>query len=250
MRVLVAEDKPAMADLLARALHRNGHSVLVAYDGQQALDLGRCEDCDVMLLDLMLPRVDGFTIIRTLRAERRTTPTLIISARDAPADIIEGLDSGADDYLTKPFALDVLLARVRALSRRLPVSAPASFVFEDLVLDRRTHEIHRNGRTTALTRTEFALLDLLMRRAGSIVTYDALIEAGWGFEGNVKESTLYVFIRMLRAKIGEPQILKTTRSAGYMIRKCDTASPSRSTSLSGFPQSFSADSSLLARPSN
>jgi DNA-binding response OmpR family regulator len=218
MKVLVAEDKPAMADLLTRALRREGHSVLVANDGQEALDLGRCGGCDVMLLDLMLPRVDGFTIIRTLRAERSTTPTLIVSARDALSDIIEGLDSGADDYLTKPFALGVLLARVRALSRRLPVSAPANLVLQDLVLDRSRHEIRRNGRTNALTRTEFALLDLLMRRVGSIVTHDALIHAGWGFEGDVKESTLYVFIRMLRAKIGEPQLLKTARSIGYTMR--------------------------------
>lgn len=218
MKVLIAEDKPAMADLLTRALRREGHSVLVANDGQEALELGRCGGCDVMLLDLMLPRVDGFTIIRTLRAERSTTPTLIVSARDAMSDIIEGLDSGADDYLTKPFALGVLLARVRALSRRLPVSTPANLVFEDLVLDRSTHEIRRNGRTTALTRTEFALLDLLMRRVGSIVTHDALIHAGWGFEGNANESTLYVFIRMLRAKIGEPQLLKTARSVGYTMR--------------------------------
>jgi DNA-binding response OmpR family regulator len=218
MKVLVAEDKPAMADLLTRALRREGHSVLVANDGQEALDLGRCGGCDVMLLDLMLPRVDGFTIIRTLRAERSTTPTLIVSARDALSDIIEGLDSGADDYLTKPFALGVLLARVRALSRRLPVSAPANLVFQDLVLDRSRHEIRRNGRTNALTRTEFALLDLLMRRVGSIVTHDALIHAGWGFEGDVKESTLYVFIRMLRTKIGEPQLLKTARSIGYTMR--------------------------------
>lgn len=218
MKVLVAEDKPAMAGLLTRALRREGHSVLVASDGQEALDLGRCAGCDVMLLDLMLPRVDGFTIIRTLRAERSTTPTLIVSARDAMSDIIEGLDSGADDYLTKPFALGVLLARVRALSRRLPACAPVNLVSEDLVLDRSTHEIRRNGRTKALTRTEFALLDLLMRRAGSIVTHDALIHAGWGFESDVNESTLYVFIRLLRAKIGEPQLLKTARSVGYTMR--------------------------------
>lgn len=219
MKVLVAEDKPAMADLLTRALHREGHSVLLASDGQEALELGRCAGCDVILLDLMLPRVDGYTIIRTLRAERRSTPTIIVSARDATSDIIRGLDCGADDYLTKPFVLDELLARVRALSRRLPVSAPANLAFEDLVLDVSTHELNRNGRVSPLTRTEFALMDLLMRRAGSIVTRDALIEAGWGFGADVNESTLYVFIRMLRAKIGEPQLLQTARNVGYVLRK-------------------------------
>lgn len=217
MKVLVAEDKPAMADLLTRTLRRDGHSVLVAYDGQEALDMGRCADCDLILLDLMLPRMDGFTVIRTLRAEQRCTPTLIVSARDAMSDIVQGLDSGADDYLIKPFALDVLLARVRALSRRLPISTPANLAFKDLVLDRSTHELHRNGGVCALTRTEFALMDLLMRRAGSIVTHDALIQAGWGFDADVNEGTLYVFIRMLRAKIGSPQLLKTARSVGYTM---------------------------------
>lgn len=125
MKVLLAEDKPIMADLLTRALRRAGHSVLVAHDGREALELGRSGECDVILLDLMLPRVDGFTLIRALREEQRSTPTLIVSARDEMGDIVRGLDLGADDYLTKPFVLDVLLARVRALSRRLPVSMPS-----------------------------------------------------------------------------------------------------------------------------
>jgi DNA-binding response OmpR family regulator len=218
MRILVAEDKPAMANLLTRTLHREGHSVQVAYDGQEALNLGRCGDNDVILLDLMLPRIDGFTVIRTLRAERMCTPTLILSARDALSDIVLGLDAGADDYLTKPFALEVLLARIRALSRRIPVSAPSNLVCENMVLNTSTHSLHRNGRVSALTRTEFALMDLLMRRAGSIVTHDALIEAGWGLGAEVNEGTLYVFIRMLRAKIGETQLLHTVRSVGYSLR--------------------------------
>jgi DNA-binding response OmpR family regulator len=218
MKVLVAEDKPMMADLLTRALRRAGHSVLVAHDGEEALEFGRAGECDVILLDLMLPRVDGFTIIQRLRAERMTTPTLIVSARDGMDDVVRGLDLGADDYLTKPFALDVLLARVRALSRRLPVSAPSHLAFQDLLLDTNTHELHRSGRTSALTRTEFALMEVLMRRAGSIVSHEALIEAGWGFGADVNEGTLYVFIRMLRAKIGDPQLLQTARSVGYVLR--------------------------------
>lgn len=208
-----------MADLLTRALRRDGHSVLVANDGAEALEMGRCGDCDVMLLDLMLPRVDGFTVIRTLRAERHCTPTLIVSARDAQDDIIQGLDSGADDYLTKPFAMDVLLARVRALSRRLPATTSPNLACGDLVLDCSNHELRRGDRVCALTRTEFALMELLMRRAGSIVTHGALIQAGWGFDGDVNEGTLYVFIRMLRTKIGEPQVLKTARSVGYTLRQ-------------------------------
>jgi DNA-binding response OmpR family regulator len=219
MKVLIAEDKPAMSDLLTRALYREGHSVLVASDGREALELGRSSGCDMILLDLMLPSLDGYTIIRTLRAERRSTPTLIVSARDAMSDIIQGLDSGADDYLTKPFALDELLARVRALSRRLPVSAAANLAFDDMVLDISTHELHRHGRGIPLTRTEFALMDLLMRRAGFIVPRESLIEAGWGFGADVNDATLYVFIRMLRAKIRDPQLLHTARSIGYILRK-------------------------------
>lgn len=219
MRVLVAEDKPAMADLLTRALRRDGHSVVVAADGQEALEIGRFGDCDLILLDLMLPRVDGFTVIRTLRAEKHPTPTLIVSARDDMRDIVQGLNLGADDYLTKPFALDILLARVRALGRRLPKSTAANLVFEDLELDVNTHELRRGERSHTLTRTEFALMEVLMRRAGAIVVRDALIEAGWGMVAEVSESTLYVFISMLRAKIGEPQYLQTVRSIGYSLRR-------------------------------
>jgi DNA-binding response OmpR family regulator len=218
MKVLLAEDKPAMANLLTRALRREGHSVQVARDGQEALDLGRCGDSDVILLDVMLPRVDGFTVIRTLRAERMCTPTLILSARDAMSDIVMGLDSGADDYLTKPFALDVLHARIRALCRRLPVIAQTDLAFRDLVLNTGTHELNRAGRSNSLTRTEFALMEMLMRRAGSIVTHHALIETGWGLGAEVNEGTLYVFVKMLREKIGEPQLLRTVRSVGYTLR--------------------------------
>jgi DNA-binding response OmpR family regulator len=207
-----------MADLLTRTLRRDGHSVVVAYDGQEALELGRFGDCDIILLDLMLPRVDGFTVIRTLRTERNSTPTLIVSARDDMKDIVQGLDMGADDYLTKPFALDILLARVRALSRRLPLSTMSTLTFEDIMLDTGTHELHRNGHAKLLPRTEFALMELLMRRAGSIVSRDALIEAGWGCGAEVSENTLYVFISMLRTKIGDPQYLHTMRSLGYVLR--------------------------------
>jgi DNA-binding response OmpR family regulator len=221
MRVLLAEDRPRMARLLERALRREGHSVLLACDGEQALTMGRSEDLDVIILDVMLPRVDGFTVIKTLRAAHLTTPTIMVTARDAMADIVRGLDSGADDYLTKPFALDVLFARIRALSRRGPVAYPGDLEFEDLKLSSRTHELQRGDRTAPLTRTEFALLEILMRRAGSIVPRDALTEAGWGLGADVNDSTLYVFIRALRAKIagpGESQLLHTARGVGYTLR--------------------------------
>jgi len=209
-----------MARLLEKALRREGHSVLLACDGEQALTLGRTEEVDMIVLDVMLPRIDGFTVIKTLRADRLTTPTIMVTARDAMADVIRGLDSGADDYLTKPFPLDVLLARIRALSRRGPVVYPTDLEFQDLKLNTRTHELQRGARIMPLTRTEFALLEILMRRAGSIVPREALTEAGWGLGGEVNDSTLYVFIRALRAKItgpGESQLLHTARGVGYTL---------------------------------
>jgi DNA-binding response OmpR family regulator len=210
-----------MAKLLERALYNEGHSVVLAYDGRAALEMGRSADYDVILLDVMLPFMDGFTVLKTLRAERCHTPTIIVTARDAMSDIVRGLDLGADDYLTKPFALDVLLARIRAVSRRNPVSERTVLAFEDLELDSATHELRRGSRTASLTRTEFALLEVLMRRPRCIVTRDGLIEAGWGLNSDVNDGTLYVFIRALRSKIaqnGEPQLLHTARGVGYVLR--------------------------------
>jgi DNA-binding response OmpR family regulator len=194
---------------------------MIAHDGQQALDMGRVGSCDVILLDIMLPGIDGFTVIKRLRAENQNIPTIIVSARDAMSDIVCGLDLGADDYLTKPFALDVLLARIRAVARRNPVSNPVNLQYYDLTLNSATHEIHRGSRTAMLTRTEYALLEILLRRAGSIVPRDALIEAGWGLDSDVSENTLYVFMRSLRSKITqgeEAQLLHTARGVGYALR--------------------------------
>lgn len=221
MKVLVAEDKPRMAELLRRALFREGHSVVVAHDGQQAFEFGRDGGCDVMLLDVMLPRLDGFTVLKMLRENKSNLPTIIVSARDAMADVVRGLDLGADDYLTKPFALDVLFARIRAVARRGPVTNPVNLTYGDLVLDSATHELRRGSRTAPLTRTEFALLESLMRRSGGIVSRESLIEAGWGLNSEVNENTLYVFIRSLRGKIAqenEAQLLQTVRGIGYTLR--------------------------------
>jgi DNA-binding response OmpR family regulator len=221
MRVLVAEDKPRMVRFLQRALEREGYAVEVAFDGEQALCMGLSGGLDLLVLDVMLPRRDGFDVIRNLRAARQMLPTIMLTARDAMCDIVRGLDLGADDYLTKPFALDVLLARVRALTRRGPAAYPPDLEFEDLVLNSRTHELRRSGRPAPLTRTEYLLLEALMRRPGCIVPRDTLVEAGWGGNAEVGDGTLYVFIRGLRAKIaanGEPQLLHTVRGVGYTLR--------------------------------
>ena len=221
MRVLIAEDKPRMAGLLERALQREGYSVSVAYDGERALTMGMSGGLDMMILDVMLPGRDGFDVIKHLRAAKQMVPTIMLTARDSMSDIVRGLDSGADDYLTKPFALDVLLARLRALARRGPVSYPDDLQFADMFLNRRSHEIQRGGRRVALTRTEYGLLEVLMRRAGSIVPRDVLVQAGWGGDAEVSDSTLYVFIRGLRLKLagpGESQLLHTVRGIGYTLR--------------------------------
>jgi DNA-binding response OmpR family regulator len=221
MRVLVVEDRPRMARLLERALRSEGHSVTLAFDGEQAIACGRSQSLDVILLDVTLPIMDGFAVLRSLRSDQLTTPVIMITARDSMADIIRGLDLGADDYLTKPFVLDVLLARIRAVSRRGPAMLPDNLEFADLKLNKRTYELLRRERVVQLTRTEFALLEKLIRNAGLIVTKDALVEAGWGIGVDVNQSSLYVFVRALRNKIaidGEAQLLHTARGVGYTLR--------------------------------
>jgi|ERR1700722_5995480 DNA-binding response OmpR family regulator len=219
MRVLVAEDKPRMARLLERTLQNEGYAVALAFDGEEALNIGMLGGLDVIVLDVMLPRRDGFDVIRSLREAKSMVPTIMVTARDAGSDIVRGLDSGADDYLTKPFSLDILLARIRALARRGPLAYPADLQFQDLVLRARTHEMQRGARIHPLTRTEYGILEVMVRRAGCVVPRDVLVEAGWGGGAEVSDNTLYVFIRGLRAKIGnEPQLLHTIRGVGYSLR--------------------------------
>ncbi|HEY1206742.1 MAG: response regulator transcription factor [Bryobacteraceae bacterium] len=220
MRVLVAEDKPRTVRTLVRAIERDGHSVALASDGDQALAMGLCSGLDVIVLGVMLPRRDGFEVIRRLRAAKRNTPAILVTPRGSTADMVRGLDLGADDCLAEPFALDVLLARIRALHRRNPVTYPPDLEFGDLRLKARTHELQRGSRVVALTRTEYALLETLMRRAGAIVPKNVLAEAGWGSDAGVNDGTLYVFIGALRARIaaeGERQFLRTVRGIGYTL---------------------------------
>ena len=222
MRVLIAEDKRSLAGHLGQALEREGYEVKLAYDGEEALRLGRTAVYDVILLDVMLPRIDGFTVISRLREARIGTQTIIVSARDSMRDIVYGLDAGADDYLTKPFALDVLLAKVRAAGRRVPAPASEEMQFEDLILRPQHYELLRGQRTAQLTRTECALLAVLMRRARTVVPHSVLIDEGWSGETTVSYDSLYVFIRALRSKItrpGEPELLHTIRGVGYSLRR-------------------------------
>lgn len=221
MQVLVVEDKRSLAVHMGRALQSEGHSVTLAYDGEEALRLGKTDDFDVMILDVMLPRMDGFSVIRKMREVRLQTQAIIVSARDSMSDIVCGLDAGADDYLTKPFALDVLLAKVRAASRRVPEKSPSTLEFEGLILRPHRFELQRGDRKALFTRTECALLAVLMRRANSTVPHAVLIEEGWSSDADVSYDSLYVFIRALRTKIthpGEPQMLHTMRGVGYSLR--------------------------------
>ena len=221
MQVLIVEDKRSLAGHLGRALEGEGYSVTLAYDGEQALRLGKTNNFDVMLLDVMLPRMDGFTVIRKMREEKLHTQAIIVSARDSMQDVIYGLDAGADDYLTKPFALDMLLAKVRAAARRVPARSPQTLEYEDLTLWPNRYELQRGPRKAVLTRTESILLALLMRRAGTVVPHAVMIEEGWGGEVDVSFDSLYVFIRALRMKItqpGEVELLHTIRGVGYTLR--------------------------------
>ena len=221
MQVLVVEDERRMADLLRQGLEEEGHTVALASDGKEGLAMAEAHTFDAIILDVMLPGLDGFALARKLRESRNQTPILMLTARDATADIVTGLNLGADDYLVKPFSFDVLLARLRAVSRRGPIPQPVLLQVRDLTLNLGSREVIRGGRRVSLTRTEYSLLELLMRRAGRVVTRDNLIEAVWGFDSEVRSNTLDAFIRLLRDKVdveGEVKLIHTVRGVGYCLR--------------------------------
>jgi DNA-binding response OmpR family regulator len=221
MQFLVVEDERRMAELLRQGLEEEGHSVLLAFDGKEGLAMAESHAFDAIVLDVMLPGMDGFAIAKKLRAARNQTPILMLTARDATGDIVAGLNLGADDYLVKPFSLEVLLARLRAVARRGPIPQPVSLQFQDLTLNPASREVSRGARRLLLTRTEYSLLELLMRRAGRVVTRDNLIEAVWGFDSEVRSNTLDAFIRLVRDKVdaaGEPKLIHTVRGVGYCLR--------------------------------
>jgi DNA-binding response OmpR family regulator len=221
MRILVAEDEARMAALLRQGLTEEGHQVTLAPDGRQALDYAAAAEFDLIVLDVMLPFVDGFQIARHLRERRNQTPLLMLTARDAPADVVKGLDLGADDYLTKPFSFEILLARVRAVGRRGPIAQPLYLTAADLEMNRTTRELKRAGQSVELTRTESAILELLMLNCGRVVTRDALLESVWGSETDIRGNTLDAFVRLLRSKIetpGRERLIRTVRGVGYSLR--------------------------------
>jgi DNA-binding response OmpR family regulator len=221
MQVLVVEDERRMAELLRQGLEEEGHSVILAMDGKEGLAMAESHAFDAIVLDVMLPGMDGFSIAKKLRASRNQTPILMLTARDATEDMVAGLNLGADDYLVKPFSFDVLLARLRAVSRRGPIPQPVHLQVQDLLLNPASREVARGSRRVALTRTEYSLLELLMRRAGRVVTRESLIEAVWGFDSDVRSNTLDAFIRLVRDKVdvaGEQKLIHTVRGVGYCLR--------------------------------
>ena len=222
MRILIVEDERQMAELLRRGLTEEGHAVDVAHAGPDGLSLAESGSYDVILLDVMLPGLSGLDVARRLRQARNRTPILLLTARDTNADIVAGLDAGADDYLVKPFAFEVLLARLRAVARRGPVARGVVMTVADLVLDPTTHEVRRDGERIDLTRTEFALLGYLMRRPGAVVPRHTLIEGVWGHDREIEDNTLDAFVRLLRQKVeagGRSRIIQTVRGVGYCARE-------------------------------
>jgi DNA-binding response OmpR family regulator len=216
---LLAEDDRDVADYVRRGLEEEDNSVRVEFDGASALRIAQSETFDAIVLDIMLPQMDGLEITKRLRAASDATPILLLTARDAPRDIVRGLDAGADDYLTKPFSFEVLLARLRARTRVGP--AKPKLAFRDLTIDLERHEARRGRLFLRLTPTEFSILECLLRSAGRVVTRQRLIETVWGPDREVGSNNLDAFMRLLRTKVdlaGHTPLIQTLRGIGYSLR--------------------------------
>ncbi len=219
-RILVVEDDSEIADVLRRTLRQEGHEVRTAGDGEEALSAASEFVPDLVILDLGLPKIDGVEVLRRLRADD-DVPILVLTARSELEDRVEGLDTGADDYLVKPFERQELLARMRALMRRRPPRGSATLVLADLRLNPATREVHRGEREIELTAREFELLEFLLRNERLVVSRERLLEEVWGYDPLAMTNTIDVFISNLRRKLeegDEPRLLHTKRGAGYVMR--------------------------------
>ena len=211
-----------MVALLRQGLEEEGYVVATALDGRTGLGVAESYDFEIIVLDVMLPGMNGYEIARRLRQRGCRTPILMLTARDSVPDIVEGLNQGADDYLTKPFSFEVLLARLRALIRRGPVPRPVMVQVGDLTLNPATRAVLRRGKAISLTRTEYSLLEFLMRRSGQVISRATLIEAVWGFEREIETNTLDAFISLLRAKVDSghrDKLIHTVRGIGYTLKE-------------------------------
>jgi two-component system response regulator MprA len=224
VRILVVDDEPSVRDALDRALRMDGYRVELAADGTQALDALAHTPPDAIVLDVLMPGPDGLEVCRRLRAAGDRTPVLMLTARDTVPDRVNGLDAGADDYLVKPFALEELLARVRALLRRAggdDGDAGPALRFEDLMLDPLAYTVHRGDRRVELTRTEFLLLELFLRHPRQVLTRSIIFDRVWGYDFGPASNSLEVYVGYLRRKTeadGEPRLLHTVRGVGYVLR--------------------------------
>src|SRR3984957_17713040 len=222
MNVLVIEDDKRIASLVERALREDGHRVSLSHDGREGAEMILAGKHDAALLDILLPGMDGFQVLHHVRTKHCKTPVLVLTAVDAVPKILRAFDLGADDYLVKPFILEILLARVTAIGRRLPREEPVALNAGDLVLDRSRRLAIRQGREIALTRKQYVLLETLMRRKGQVTSREQLIEAGWGPADSVKENTLDVYMYGLRSKLqmsldDEQSLIRTVHGIGYIL---------------------------------
>jgi DNA-binding response OmpR family regulator len=222
MHILVVEDDRELAEYVRRTLEEEGNKVSTCFDGRTGLRTAQTSPFDMIVLDVMLPYLDGLEVTRRLRAGAIRTPILLLTGRDAPQDIVRGLDAGADDYLTKPFSFEVLLARLRARTRPSGSHMQVVLRYADLTANTETHEVWRGCMVLNLTPTEFAILECLMKSAGRIVTRQRLIDTVWGTARDVGNNNLDVFMRLLRAKVdvpGQPRLIQTSRGVGYCLRQ-------------------------------
>ncbi|MFJ1703618.1 response regulator transcription factor [Kitasatospora sp. NPDC088346] len=237
-RVLVVDDEPALRDALESSLAFEGYEVATATDGYEALEAVERQRPDLVLLDIMMPRMDGLTTVRRMRSRGDAVPVLMLTARDAVGDRVTGLDVGADDYLAKPFELDELLARVRALLRRNALAAEAAarasvdadasevLAFADLRMNLATREVTREGRPIELTRTEFMLLEMFLAHPRQVLTREQILKAVWGFDFEPSSNSLDVYVMYLRRKTeqgGMPRVIQTVRGVGYALRSATGA---------------------------
>ncbi|MCB5166211.1 response regulator transcription factor [Streptomyces bambusae] len=231
-RILIVDDEPAVREALRRSLAFEGYTAETAVDGLDALDKAAAHTPDLIVLDIQMPRMDGLTAARRLRAGGSQTPILMLTARDTVGDRVTGLDAGADDYLVKPFELDELFARIRALLRRSRYAAPAAagaaqedvLAFGDLRMDLATREVTRGGRPVELTRTEFTLLEMFLAHPRQVLTREQILKTVWGFDFEPSSNSLDVYVMYLRRKTesnGEPRLVHTVRGVGYVLRPAE-----------------------------
>jgi DNA-binding response OmpR family regulator len=221
MRVLVVEDSRRLAGIVKRGLLEEGYTVDNAYDGEEAEYMAETTPFDLIILDIMLPKKDGLAVCRDLRAKAVNTPILMLTAKDTVEDKVAGLDTGADDYLVKPFAFSELLARLRALLRREVLPKTQKYQVGDLALDTQSREVWRDGTRLDLTAKEYAIIEYFMRRPNAVVTRTMLGESVWDYEFDGLSNIIDVYVRRLRQKIdrdGRPSLIQTVRGAGYRLR--------------------------------